>query len=156
MGRGARRRRDAHGRGRDSEEGSASVMTAALIPAVLVLLALVIEVGAAVDTYRELADRADAAARAGATALDENLYRESDGRLARLDPSKARSAALAHLQVNEGAPSASVTATPAAVTVTLTATRRPVIFAFVGSQQLTAEATAVPLTGINAPEDVAP
>lgn len=135
-----------------AERGATSVLVAALLPAVLALLALLIEVGAAVATHRELLDTADAAARAGATAIDEDVYRASDGQIAQLDPDLARQRATEQLSNNGHEGSAAVTATTDHVTVLLTIERAPVIFVFVGTKQLIAEATAVPQTGITQPE----
>jgi Flp pilus assembly protein TadG len=134
------------------EQGAVSVLVVALLPAVLVLIALLVEVGSAVAVHRELLDTADAAARAGATAIDTAVYRSSDGHVARLDPVRARQVATDHLRRNGDTSAATIVTTTDQVRVHLIRDQPAIIFRFVGVTRLAADATAVPQTGITEPE----
>lgn len=70
--------------------GQTLVWVTALLPLFFSVIGLVIDAGIVFDHRRELQNTADAAARAGATQIDERAYRRSGGRRLVLDPSRAR------------------------------------------------------------------
>lgn len=135
-----------------AEQGVITAMTAGLLLAVTTALALLIEAGSAVAAHRELLDTADAGARAGATALDLEVYRASGGRVVQLDPDRARQTVLQHLRANDHSGTAQVQVTTSTVTVRLAQIHPPVVFAFVRPTRLTAASTAAPQTGITEPQ----
>ncbi|RNH99656.1 hypothetical protein EEZ25_21935 [Micromonospora aurantiaca] len=117
---------------------------------VLILAGLVFDLGAAMAATVSAYDTAQAAARAGAGQLDLTAHRTTG--MARLDPAAATTAARAFL-AQAGQPGA-VSATPDAVTVTVTTGHRTKLLHLVGVTTIpvTATATAAPATGVTAPE----
>jgi Flp pilus assembly protein TadG len=136
---------------RSREAGQASVV---IIGALLICLAFT---GLAVDgarlftARRDLQNVADSAALAGASAIDETRFRESDGGEVRLDPGSARAAASRVLSAS-GLPVATqvdIAVEPDRVVVQLT---RPVEMTFLriaglSETSIGASATAGPQTG---------
>jgi uncharacterized membrane protein len=146
-----------HGKG-EGEEGQILVLTLIMMLGLLAVLGLVADGGLVFARHRELQATSDAAARAGAAQLDEAAYRASNGRVAQLDPARARQAARACLQATGFAGHAEVSAQPASVTVALTQAMRPPIFgAFRGGDvQLAVRSLARPRTGITQPQAQGP
>src|SRR6266545_6215900 len=137
-----------HPRGK-GEDGQILVLTLIMTLALLAVLGLVADGGLVFARHRELQAAADAAARAGAAQLDEAAYRASDGRIAQLDPARARQAARAYLQASGFGGHAEVSADTASVMVALTQSMRPPIFGALsgGDVQLTVRSLARPRTG---------
>ena len=125
-----------------------------MLLALVVLLALVADGGVVFAGRRDLQGVADGAARAGAGALDQATYRVSNGRIARLDPSLARSAATRYLAATGFPGHASITADTSQVSVSLARELRPPLLGVfgVGAVEVNARAVARPQTGITGPE----
>lgn len=123
-----------------------AVMTLGL----LAMVGLVVDAGLMFAARRDLQATADAAARAGAAVLNEDVYRSSGGRTAVLDESGAEKAAMAHLA---GVDLQSVTATTDAVLVRISRSQPLLLLGLVGAGPVNVEArsTARPRTGILAP-----
>ena len=136
------------------EDGQILVLTLVMVLGLLAVLGLVADGGLLFARHRELQAVADAAARAGAAQLDEAAYRASNGRIAQLDPARARQAARGYLHAAGFGGQAQVSADPASVQVVLTQAMRPPIFGAVsgGAVQLTVRALARPRTGITPPQ----
>src|SRR6266511_366264 len=94
------------------EDGQILVLTVVMVLGLLAVLGLVADGGLVFARHRELQAMADAAARAGAAQLDEAVYRASNGRIAQLDPNRARQAARGYLQASGFAGEAEVSADP--------------------------------------------
>ena len=129
-------------------------MVAVVLLALIVLLALVADGGVLFAAHRDLQGIADGAARAGAGALDRATYRATNGQVARLDPTLARTAAARYLEVAGFAGRVSVTADTGQVTVMLSRALRPPLLGVFGvdAVEVDAHAVARPATGITAPE----
>lgn len=136
------------------QDGQISVLTVVFAVGLLAILALVSDAGLAFAARRDLQRTADAAARAGAGALDEAVYRASDGRTAQLEPVRARATAHQALAASGYRGQASITADLATVTVTLTDAFHPPVFGAFGlaDTPMGARAVARPRTGIITPE----
>jgi Flp pilus assembly protein TadG len=94
-----------------SQRGTVTLWLLGLTVALMTLAGLAVDLGRSFSTRRALASAADAAALAGAGAIDETVYRESG--LVVLDPVEARrraEASLAHQLDREALQSARVTA----------------------------------------------
>jgi uncharacterized membrane protein len=140
------------------EEGQILVLTVVMVLGLLAVLGLVADGGLVFARHRELQAVADAAARAGAAQLDEGVYRASNGRIAQLDPARARQAARAYLQASGFDGHAEVSADLGSARVTLTQAMRPPVFgAFSGGTvQLAVRSLARPRTGITQPQAQGP
>lgn len=116
----------------------------------LAMVGLVVDAGLMFAARRDLQATADAAARAGAGVLDEEIYRSSGGRSVVIDEPEAEKAALAHLS---GVDVESVTATSDAVHVSVSRSQPLLLLGFIGIGPVNVEArsTARPRTGILAP-----
>ena len=104
-------------RGRQS--GQALVWTAVMMPLFLSMIGLTIDAGQVFDGRRQLQNLADAAARAGATQIDQQAYRASNGSSVVLDTGKARQAAADYVSRQSADVQGTVSADPALVTVQL-------------------------------------
>jgi Flp pilus assembly protein TadG len=140
------------------EDGQILVLTLIMLLGLLAVLGLVADGGLVFARHRELQATADAAARAGASQLDEAVYRASNGHIAQLNPARARQAARGYLQATRFDGQAQVSADPGSVTVTLHQAMRPPIFGALsgGDIQLAVHALARPRTGITQPQAQGP
>jgi len=123
---------------RRGDHGNITAFAAILIIALLAAAGLVLDGAAARSAKLHAMDRAQAAARIGAQAIDLSAYRA--GSRQRLDPVAADTAAatwLAHRHLT-----GTVHATARAVTVTVQAQRRTQLLGLLGIDQLTVTATA--------------
>lgn len=75
------------------ERGQASVLLVGALLVGLAFLGLAVDGARLFTARRDLQNVADAAALAGASAIDESTYRSSGGLVVRLDPGRARSSA---------------------------------------------------------------
>ena len=83
---------------RRAESGQAVLWVAVMLPLLLSVVGLVADGGVVFNARLDLQNAADAAARAGATQIDEGAYRESAGARVALDPARARRAAAESLE----------------------------------------------------------
>jgi len=136
---------------RDGERGQAAVMIVGALLVVLAFAGLAVDGARMFTARRDLQNVADSAALAGASAIDEGVYRSSTGLDVRLDPAGARLAVDRVLTASAlpAGTAAEVDVAPDRVTVRL---RRPVSTTFlriVGlrEQRIGATASASPQTG---------
>ena len=132
------------------ERGQAMVLVALFLPALLAVSGLVADGGWLFAQRRDLQNAADAAAVAGAMALDEGAYRASGGAATRLDPARARALALASL-AGESL-TRSVRASEAQVEVELSREARTLFLGALGvsAVEIRASARAGPRAGVRA------
>jgi hypothetical protein len=109
----------------------------ALTASILGLAGLVLDGGLALATKVQAAGAAEAAARAGAQAIDLNIYR-LDNRL-ELAPNQAVSSARAHLSAADV--DGKVTVSGNTVTVVVTTSQRTQLLGLVGISSITVQAT---------------
>ena len=98
------------------ERGYAMVWTAAMLPFLLIVVGLTVDGGVMFDGQRDLQNIADAAARAGAMQIDQNVYRQTNGASVVLDQNAARDTA-AQSVAGEGGVQGTITADSQRVTV---------------------------------------
>ncbi|MGH2847731.1 MAG: pilus assembly protein TadG-related protein [Thermoleophilaceae bacterium] len=132
------------------DSGQVLPMVAVMTLGLLAMVGLVVDAGVMFAARRDLQSTADAAARAGAAVLDEDVYRSSGGRTTTLDEPGAEEAALAHLADVDVQ---SVTATSDAVFVSVSRSQPLLLLGLIGVGPVNVEArsTARPRTGILAP-----
>lgn len=132
------------------ESGQVLPLVTVMSLGLLVMVGLVIDAGVMFAARRDLQSTADSAARAGATALDEEAYRQSSGREAVLDPAGAELATSQRLQDVEVV---ELRASPEAVFVRVARPQPLLILGFLelGPVHVEADSTARPRTGILAP-----
>jgi hypothetical protein len=132
------------------ESGQVLPMVTVMSLGLLVMVGLVIDAGVMFAARRDLQAEADSAARAGATMLDENVYRRSSGREAVLDAVSAELAASERLQ---GIEAVELRASPESMFVRVGRPQPLLILGFLGlgPVQVEAHSTARPRTGILAP-----
>ncbi len=136
---------------RSGEAGQASVVIVGALVICLAFTGLAVDGARLFTARRDLQNVADSAALAGASAIDEDHFRDTAGSEVRLDPTAARAAADRVLQAS-GLPVATqvdVTVEPDRVVVQL---RRPVEMTFLRiaglrEEDIGASATAGPQTG---------
>ena len=100
-----------------AESGQAIVWVAVMLPFLLAVAGLSIDGGAAFNARLRLQQVAGAAARAGATQIDERAYRESNGASVVLDGARARRVASDYLTQSGVALTGTVQAEPRRVVV---------------------------------------
>ena len=132
------------------ESGQVLPMVTVMALGLLAMVGLVIDAGMMFAAKRYLQATADAATRAGAAVIDEDIYRSSGGRRVVLDETAAEQAALRRL---EDAQLVDVSASSEAVFVRVSRTQPLLLLGLVGMGPLHVEAhsTARPRTGILAP-----
>ena len=132
------------------ESGQVLPMVTVMALGLLAMVGLVIDAGMMFAAKRDLQATADAATRAGAAVIDEDIYRSSGGRRVVLDETAAEQAALRRL---EDAQLVDVSASSEAVFVRVSRTQPLLLLGLVGVGPLHVEAhsTARPRTGILAP-----
>lgn len=136
---------------RARETGQASVVLVGALVICLAFTGLAVDGARVFTARRDLQNVADSAALAGASAIDEGHFRDTDGREVRLDPGAAR-AAVERLLAASGLPIATrvdVEVEPDRVVVHLS---RPVDMTFLRiaglrEEQIGASASASPQTG---------
>lgn len=133
----------------------ALVVVAVMIPGLLAVAGLAIDAGLVFDARRELYNVADAAARAGAMQLDEQVYRDSDGATVLLDEGKATDIATQYLEEYGGGAaefdySVAASAAQRRVTVVATGEVEPAFLSLLGisTVDISAEASATQRFGI--------
>lgn len=133
------------------EQGTVTAFVASFTIALLAVAGLVIDGGLTLATQRRAFNEANAAARAGAQAVDEASLRTA-GRL-RLDPGQARRRALEHLSATGLTGSADVRGD--VVTVRVTTTQRLTVLSLVGVGPLTvhADGSARAVQGVETGDD---
>lgn len=136
---------------RHDDRGQITPWTIFGVVIVLILAGLVLDLGLGMSDKVRLLDVAQAAARAGAREIDLATYRATG--VVQLQPAQAAAAARSFAQQTDIDGQVSVSATPTAVTVTISSTRPTQLLHLVGITALpvSATATALPLTGITAP-----
>lgn len=132
------------------ESGQVLPMVTVMALGLLAMVGLVIDAGTMFAAKRDLQATADAAARAGATVIDEDAYRSSGGRRVVLDEAAAEQAAARRLEDVE---LVDLSASDEAVFVRVSRTQPLLLLGLVGIGPLHVEAhsTARPRTGILAP-----
>ena len=125
-------------------------MVAVMTLGLLAMVGLVVDAGVLLAARRDVQATADAAARAGAAVLDEDVYRSSGGGTTVLDEPGAEKAALGHLA---GVDVEGVAATSDAVFVRVSRLQPLLLLGIVGvgPVDVQARSTARPRTGILAP-----
>jgi Flp pilus assembly protein TadG len=131
------------------ESGQVLPMVTVMALGLLAMVGLVIDAGMMFAAKRYLQATADAATRAGAAVIDEDIYRSSGGRRVVLDETAAEQAALRRLEDAQ----VDVSASSEAVFVRVSRTQPLLLLGLVGMGPLHVEAhsTARPRTGILAP-----
>ena len=76
-----------------SDRATALVWAAITLPFFIAMVGLTLDGGLLFADWREMKNVTGAAARAGATQIDQQAYRQSNGATITLDPAKARAAA---------------------------------------------------------------
>jgi hypothetical protein len=132
------------------ESGQVLPIVTVMSLGLLAMVGLVVDAGLLFAARRDLQASADAAARAGASVIDEDAYRGSGGRRAVLDPAGARAAAHHRL---EGVDVVALHASPEEVVVGVARTQPLLLLRLIGagSVRVEADSTARPRTGILAP-----
>jgi hypothetical protein len=120
------------------DEGHISAFVVTVLAAILALAGLTLDGGLALADKVRVNGQAEAAARAGAQALDLGAYRATGA--VRLVPSQAD--VLARSYLHTVGQTGAVTVTGNTVTVTVTATHRTQLLALVGIPALTVHGTA--------------
>jgi Flp pilus assembly protein TadG len=120
------------------DEGRVSAFVITVLAAILALAGLTLDGGLALADKVRVNGQAEAAARAGAQALDLSAYRATGS--VRLVPSQA--AVLVRRYLNAVGQTGAVTVTGNTVTVTVTAIHRTQLLALVGIPALTVYGTA--------------
>jgi Flp pilus assembly protein TadG len=133
--------------GRDDGVATAGMLLA--IPAVVIAIGFVLDVGVAIRGWNTAHDLAASAARAGAQQIDLGLYRQTG--VIQLDPQAAADASNAFLAAAGATGTASVTGDAVTVTVTRTTPTQLLNLVGVGSFTEHATATARPLHGVVGP-----
>lgn len=136
-----------------TESGAIAPLVAVMLLGLLAVVAWVVDGGVLFAARRDLQGLADAAARAGAMAVDIETLREIEE--VRLDPQEAEAAASAYLQAAGFGGVSSVSADILSVTVHLSDARATVMMGLLGvdSVQVDARSVARPRTGIGKPEE---
>ena len=132
------------------ESGQVLPMVTVMALGLLAMVGLVIDAGMMFAAKRDLQATADAATRAGAAVIDEDVYRSSGGRRVVLDETAAEQAALRRI---EGAQLVELITSDETVFVRVSRTQPLLLLGIVGVGPLHVEAhsTARPRTGILAP-----
>ncbi len=133
-----------------SESGQVLPMVTVMMLGLIVMVGLVVDAGVMFAARRDLQSAADAAARAGAAALDIDAYRASGGRDTVLDEAEAEQAALRRLS---GEQVVRLSASPSDVRVELERTQPLLLLGLVGLGPVEVQASSIarPRTGIVAP-----
>lgn len=136
---------------RYDDRGQITPLTIFGVVVVLTLAGLVLDLGLGMSDKVRLLDIAQAAARAGAREIDLATYRATGA--VQLQPAQAAAAARSFAQQTGVNGQVTASATPNAVTVTINSARPTQLLHLVGITALpvSATATAIPLTGITAP-----
>lgn len=132
------------------DRGQVAPLVAVSLLGLIAIAGLVIDGGLLFAARRDLQAVADAAARAGAMAVDELSLRANEGGVVELDPGAARDAASAHLDRAGFSGRAEVVADPASVRVTLSREHSTFVISLVGMRVMEVEASSVarPRSGI--------
>jgi hypothetical protein len=145
-----RKRDDLAVRGLHGEEGTVSAFVVIFTLALILLAGLVVDGGLTLAARVQAIDEAQAAARAGAQAVDLTTYR-ADGPLT-LNPDQARQAALAYLATTGHDGTVDVHDNQVDVTVHITQPMQILGIAGIGGLSVTGHGSARPEHGVEAPE----
>lgn len=136
---------------RREEAGQASVLLVGLLLIGLMVVGLAVDGARLFTARRDVQNVADSAALAGASAIDESIYRASAGMDVQLDPTAARQAIDELLRLSSLPPSArfDIRVSSDRVEVSVVRSVRPLFLgiAGIGPQQIGAHASAAPQTG---------
>lgn len=132
------------------ESGQVLPLVTVMMLGLLAMVGLVIDGGLLFAARRDLQATADAAARGGAAVIDEEVYRQSGGRRAVLEPEGAESATFRRLG---DADVIFIRASSDAVEVRIARSQPLLLLGLigVGPVRIEADSTARPRTGILAP-----
>lgn len=144
-------------RRRDPESGTLSIFIALGAVALLMLSGMVLDAGGRLRSYEHADAVAQEAARAGGQQIDRAALLQSKG--LRLDPVKAKAAALAYITANEGyATNIRITVNPTTITVAFDSRYRTVLLSIIGINTIgvggIGQATLVPGVDKAAPATV--
>lgn len=133
--------------------GQAIVWAAVMLPLFLSVVGLAIDAGVVFDARRELQDVADAAARAGAMQVDQQIYRSSSGKTVVLDQPAARQVAAQYIADQSSGIMATITIDPQRVVVEVSRNVPTSFLRLVGLStiRVSAVATAAARYGISGP-----
>ena len=131
------------------ERGQVAPLVAVCLLGLLAIAGLVVDGGMMFSVRREVQSLADAAARAGAMAVDEVTLRANGGDSIRLDPEAARKAAGDYLNAARFDGLYEIEPAFDSVTVRLSTQHRTVLMSIVGLKtfEVAASATASPRSG---------
>jgi uncharacterized membrane protein len=136
---------------RCGERGQASALLVGVLLIGLLVAGLVVDGARMFTARRDLQNLADSAALAGASAIDESIYRSTGGMSVRLDPVAARAAVSEVLRASEVPASVGVDVQVVddRVSVRLARDVHPLFLGLAGmhAQRIGAHATAAPRTG---------
>lgn len=125
-----------------AQSGQVIVWAAVMLPLLLSVVGLTIDAGVVFGARRELQNVADAAARAGAMQVDQQVYRESSGTNVVLDTGAARQVAAEYAARQGPQLSASIAAEPQQVMVQVSRDIPTSFLRVVGITTVRASATA--------------
>ena len=127
---------------RRRERALALVWLAVMMPLFLSIIGLAIDGGIAFDARRSLQNLADGAARAGATRLDVQTLRATNGQSVVLDPQAAQQAAVSYLAAQARGVDATVNTSPQQVVVHVSRQVPTAFLRIVGIETMRITATA--------------
>lgn len=138
---------------RDEEGGQVMILVAIMMVGLVAVAGLVTDGGIVFTQRRDLQNVADAAALAGASQIDENVYRSSAGDTVELDETAAYNAASDYL-TNEGGLEYAVSVAPDRVDVSVSRQAGTGILRVLGidSVSISANASAAPRHGVTGAE----
>ena len=125
-----------------SETGQAMAWVAVMLPLFLSVVGLAIDGGTVFDARRELQNVADSAARAGATQIDQTVYRQSSGSTVVLDQAAAHQAAAQYISSQGQSFSATITVGSKTVVVQVSRSVHTSFLGLVGISTVHITATA--------------
>lgn len=135
---------------RRDERGQVTAFVVTMTAALLLMAGLVLDGGETLAAQRQAINEAEAAARAGAQAIDLPTYRA--GGPFQLNPAQARADALAYLAATGHPGDVTITANQINVVVHITVPMRILGLAGLGSRTVTGRGTAQAEHGVQAPE----
>ena len=131
------------------DEGTVTAFVVIFVLALLLLAGLVVDGGLTLAAKVQAIDEAQAAARAGAQAIDLPTFRAT-GQL-RLDPAAARQAANSYLASTGHAGQVQVVGNDVEVSVQITQPMQILGIGGIGALTVTGRGSALPVEGVNGP-----
>ena len=132
------------------ERGQVTAFVVTMTAALLLMSGLVLDGGETLAAQRQAINEAEAAARAGAQAINLPAYRA--GGPLQLDPTQARAAALAYLTATGHQGDVIVTGDQVFVSVHISVPMRILGLAGLGTRHVTGHGTATAEHGVEGPE----